>query len=327
MHVKELLDDPKKMWDKLEKVHVQKKPGSRFNAYDALFAIRKAEGESLADLMARVDKAMQEIKILCPSAFDMNTLDQELQCMTLIHALPDNYNNFVTSLILQAADSLKLEELQGAFLAEERQRQTRQVDNSSPTALAATQKGPCHFCGASGHIQTECFSDMKASKGAKEWKGKKRAEKAGKAADSKDAGNSATIEQVAGNASALSSAEYSAWLATSTSSDWNTDTGASSHMTPHCHWFSSYIPHVVPVRLADGSAIHSAGLGSVEFEPVIDGKKVQTIVFHDVLHVPSLGCNLLALLSLSHTKSYKIMIQDAKIEFWQDGVICFTATV
>jgi len=36
------------------------------------------------------------------------------------------------------------------------------------------------------------------------------------------------------------------------SSDWTADTGASSHMTPHCHWFSSYRPLQVPVCLADG---------------------------------------------------------------------------
>ncbi|OAX31565.1 hypothetical protein K503DRAFT_703531 [Rhizopogon vinicolor AM-OR11-026] len=24
--------------------------------------------------------------------------------------------------------------------------------------------------------------------------------------------------------------------------EWNTDTGATSHMTPHCHWLRNYVP-------------------------------------------------------------------------------------
>jgi hypothetical protein len=35
--------------------------------------------------------------------------------------------------------------------------------------------------------------------------------------------------------------------------DWNADTGATSHMTPHRHWFSSYAPHHVPIKLADNN--------------------------------------------------------------------------
>lgn len=330
VHVKDVLDDPKKMWEKLQQVHVQKKPGSRFNAYDALFAIRKAEGETLADLMSRVDRAMQDIKILRPTSFEIDTLDQELQCMTLIRALPESYDNFVTSLILNASDSLKIDELQSAFAAEERQRQTRQSSSTSPTAFLAQSKSKavhCDFCDTPGHIQEKCYSFIRAQKSAKEWRAKKKAAKSNGATVSKEEGNSATIVEVAGNASALSSAEHSAWLASSTSSDWNTDTGASSHMTPHRQWFTSYIPHVVPIHLADGSVIHSAGLGSVEFEPVIDGNMAQRIVFHDVLHVPSLGCNLLSLLSLSNGKGYEIVIKCGKIVFKQEGIVRFTATV
>ncbi|KZV78255.1 hypothetical protein EXIGLDRAFT_580113, partial [Exidia glandulosa HHB12029] len=50
---------------------------------------------------------------------------------------------------------------------------------------------------------------------------------------------------------------------------WNTDTGCTTHMTPHREWFRSYTPCKVPIALADHSVIYSAGIGSVEFEPVI----------------------------------------------------------
>ena len=47
------------MWKKLESIHLQKRPGARFNAYDALFSIKKAPDESLTALMTRVDTVMQ----------------------------------------------------------------------------------------------------------------------------------------------------------------------------------------------------------------------------------------------------------------------------
>ncbi|KZT17932.1 hypothetical protein NEOLEDRAFT_1203079 [Neolentinus lepideus HHB14362 ss-1] len=41
VHVKDVKNDPAKMWLKLKEVHVQQKPGTRFNAYDALLGLRK----------------------------------------------------------------------------------------------------------------------------------------------------------------------------------------------------------------------------------------------------------------------------------------------
>jgi len=58
VHIKNLEEDPVQMWKKLESVHLQKRPVTRFNAYDALFSIRKEDNESLSSLMSRVDEAM-----------------------------------------------------------------------------------------------------------------------------------------------------------------------------------------------------------------------------------------------------------------------------
>ena len=107
VHVKELKGDPVVVWEKLRAVHLQQRPGARFNAYEALFSIRKQEDESLSDLMARADKAMQDIKALRPDKFTLDDLDKELLSMTLIHALPTEYNNFASSLLL--LDSLDID--------------------------------------------------------------------------------------------------------------------------------------------------------------------------------------------------------------------------
>ncbi|OSC99790.1 hypothetical protein PYCCODRAFT_1345610, partial [Trametes coccinea BRFM310] len=48
----------------------------------------------------------------------------------------------------------------------------------------------------------------------------------------------------------LSTSDRASWLSSPAATNWNTDTGASAHMTPHRHWFRSYSPHVIPIRLA-----------------------------------------------------------------------------
>ena len=98
-------------------------------------------------------------------------------------------------------------------------------------------------------------------------------------------------------------------------------------MTPHQHWFRSYSPHVVPIRLANNTIIYSTGLGSVEFQPVINKAPVCPVVFHDVLHVPELGSNLLSLFHLTRVKGYKICIESIRVLFYHHNELHFTATI
>ena len=340
VHVKDLKGDPAAMWRKLESVHLQKRPGARFNAYDALFNIRKEADESLPALMARADKALQDVKALRPSTFTLMDLDQELLCMALIRALPAEYNNFASSLLL--IDSLDLAKLQSAFQNEESQRLARSL--ASPAlAMPASTPHPspshlsCTFCGMRGHTESNCHRKQSASVQAKEEVADRR--KKGKRDrprqhDAKEAtqdnpvqqGNSALVE-FAGHASALSSSNHALWLKSQACSHWNTDTGATSHMTPHRNWFRSYSPHVVAIQLADHSTIYSAGLGSVEFQPVVNGVPKHPIVFHDVLHVPNLSSNLLSLFHLTRLKDYSVSIKNNRVSFIYGGEERFTATV
>jgi hypothetical protein len=252
-HVKEVKSDPVQIWTKLEGVHLQKKPGACFNAYDNLFNICKEENESLSALMARADKALQDIKALHPTNFTLEVLDNELLCMTLIHALPAEYNNFASSLLL--LDSLDIDKLKSAFQSEESQHLACNITSS--TSLAFQSSLTCLFCSGSTHLEKDCFAKQKASADAKEkrkeqWKGKGKSKKqaAKEASEQTEQANASQIE-FAGYASAPSSSTHPQWLQSQACADWNTDTGATSHMTPHKHWFHSYSPHVVPIRLAN----------------------------------------------------------------------------
>ncbi|KAF7373661.1 Integrase catalytic domain-containing protein [Mycena sanguinolenta] len=66
VHVKGMEENPVAMWQALERVHRQKKPGARFAAYNHLFSIQKLPEESLTKLIGRVDDAITLIQDLRP---------------------------------------------------------------------------------------------------------------------------------------------------------------------------------------------------------------------------------------------------------------------
>ena len=58
-----------------------------------------------------------------------------------------------------------------------------------------------------------------------------------------------------------------------TEANWNTDMGATSHMTLHRHWLRNYTPKHIPIQLVDNTMVYSAGVGSVVFHPTLGGKR------------------------------------------------------
>ena len=120
-HFRGFEEDPVKMWKLLEDAHLSKKPGARFNAYNDLFSIRKQDSETLVELGVRIEKAMQTSQNLRPNEFTLENLDEELQCMALIRAVPDEYRHLSSALLLQ--DKLDKGLIIQAFRNEELNRQ------------------------------------------------------------------------------------------------------------------------------------------------------------------------------------------------------------
>jgi len=97
--------------------------------------------------------------------------------------------------------------------------------------------------------------------------------------------------------------------------DWNADMGATSHMMPHHHWLRNYSPKRVPIKLADNTVVYSAGVGSVVFHPTVEGKRGRAVEFSNVLHVPQLRNNLLAVLYLTRRSSIDVHINSTHMSF------------
>src|SRR3984885_6199913 len=333
--------DPVAMWEALKSVHLQQKPGARFNAYDDLFSIRKTEEEFLQTLVNRVDAAIQHIKNLCPKNFTLDNLDDELLCMAMIRSLPEDYSHFVSSLML--SDKLDKSIITQAFHTEEIQRTRRSAPQISEVANKVTavittpipsntnstcnsacthnhnsntpfkkqhnkKYPPCSFCGKKGHFYSRCPLYLAKSAEAK-------------------AATAAEVQESAGKASIYTLEELENPFLLKSNYDWNADTGATSHMTPHRHWLRNYKPLHIAIRLADHTIIYSAGIGSILFIPIINGVKSQPLLFSRVLHVPQLQNNLLSLLYLTKHKGYNINIDSQYIHFIQSSRLLFTATI
>jgi hypothetical protein len=106
---------------------------------------------------------------------------------------------------------------------------------------------------------------------------------------------------------------------------WIADTGATSHMTPHRSWFTSYRPHVVPICVANDAIVYSAGVGDVILTPT--NASLRPCRLSRVLHVPELQNNLFAVLHVTSHHQFRVVIEGSQLQFSQQGALCLTATV
>ena len=329
VHISGNEENPIKMWEILEAAHLSKKPGARFNAYDDLFSIRKQDDENLIGLGVRIEKAMQNIQNLRSKDYTIAKMDEEIQCMALIRALPEEYKHLSSNLLL--LDDLKKDTILQAFRSEELNRQ-RQGESANMVKAGGnkgkgkpyfnnriTGTGKCFFCQETGHWVSHCpqLKDKRHNNN----NGNSRSESAKKA----EGERAAMVTEFAGKASAVLESEANA--TSSNIFEWNTDTGTTSHMTPHQNWIRDYVPYRVPIRLADHRVIYSAGVGHVKFRPVVDGREIRDVVFTRVLHVPALRNNLLAVLYLTKYKNIDVHISRNKMDFLDHKTLLFRASI
>ena len=326
VHFRGKEDDPIEMWKLLEAAHLSKKPGARFNAYDDLFSIRKQDSESLVDVGVRLEKAMQAIQNLRPANFTIEQLDEELQCMALIRALPDEYRHLSSNLLL--VEKLDKAMILQAFRSEELNRQRGAQVAEMLNKVQAMRRGGrsfadtiCFFCQNKGHMKQNCskfkawwLENNKGRGASGQPEGAKKAEGEKAAVVTEFAGQASTVDNFA--LTTLSNIFH-----------WNADTGATSHMTPHRLWIRNYVPYKVPIRLADNSVIYSEGMGSVLFQPLINGQLVRNVEFTRVLHVPGLQSNLLSVLYLTKHKGFSVHISSDTMKFERNTTVWFTASI
>ncbi|THH01890.1 hypothetical protein EW145_g6839 [Phellinidium pouzarii] len=246
------------------------------------------------------------------------THPNEIAAVALVQALPMEYSSFHSALLLLTNFDFKT--VKDAFLQEQKNHQLHAADSAlalkvSTPAKPSSQSVVCAFCNIKGHTEAQ-----------RREKGKERAN-AAQQENSASASASIQSAEFAGNASTHDYTNPHSPLLSDAGSDWIVDTGATCHMTPHHHRFNTYTPNCTPIQLANNQIIYSVGLGSVRFQPVINGKPGRLLEFERVLHVPDLRNNLLSVLYLTRAKSYIVTIQHDQIFFKRNGALLFTAAI
>jgi transposase InsO family protein len=266
-------------------------------------------------------------------SFTIVQLDEELAIMAMLRTLPrDVYGDFVLSLMRQK--TLTRADAESAFQVKQIEHNAQDGPLVGSAALRTFNKpssprsdsDKCPFCTIKGHAQEECYKYKSARndtiKLVKERKvdtrggGDKRKGKANRAkAEEEEVVEKAQRAQVRLAASPSSSAD----------THWIADTGATSHMTPHRLWFTSYRPHVVPIRVANNAIVYSAGVGDVVLTPT--NASLRPCHLSRVLHVPELQNNLFAVLHLTLQHKFRVVIEGSQLQCSQQGALCLTATV
>ena len=320
VHIRDCEDDPVKIWETLKAAFIQQRTAPRFNAYHTLLSIQKGQDESLDAVINRVDQQIRVIKSLSPQSFTLDDLYDELATMAIIRSLPQDFDHVIRTIsILDVFDKQKVisglrnmednrQNIMGTVLST-----TSSSSSSSSLPNRSKNRPKCNFCDRLGHLEAKCFLKEKLAKNMKE-QGARPAQ-----SDVPTAPQSASIS----SASSL----YSSRPQHHSYALWNADTGASSHMTFHRHWLRNYRPHRIQIKLADGSVIYSEGIGSVQFEPVIEGKVAQIVEFSNVLYVPSLRNNLLSVLYLTMNRRFHVHTVKDTMTFELNDRVRFVAKV
>ena len=105
---------------------------------------------------------MARIQQLRPSTFTLKTLDNELSCMAMMHALGDKYKHFTSSLALFT--DLNMVKVKAVFQNKEINCRPH-TEASASSALSASTSTchcnpslPCAFCDKASHCQCKCYT-------------------------------------------------------------------------------------------------------------------------------------------------------------------------
>ena len=327
--LRDKMDNSKAMWDTLKSKFEQKNATSRFLILSELLSVQKQPEDSLSTLIGKVDSALLALRASNSASLTLESFQEELAYSALIRALPDEFASFRSSLLLAKGADIDYDKVKTAFLQEEQARQASAAEVAMRASAQQSSRAPrgrgngssrggnsqgrqrngtgCTYpsCRSKGsHSIDNCFAKQRDKHAAQLRDLERKLERARMAGVPAPA----PMDQAdfAGNASAFDFTDPHSPLMTEARTDWIADTGATRHMTPHRHWFHSYTPYRVAIRLADNKIVHSTGRGVVHYVPVVNGKPQQPLAFHDVLHVPALRSNLLSVRYLTRNKGYNV---------------------
>ncbi|MCO5581375.1 hypothetical protein L7F22_035257 [Adiantum nelumboides] len=233
-------------------------------------------------------------------------LDDSLQAMLLLAALPTSWRPFITT--QASVVGLTVETLIARILQEDAMR-----GNSTPTTIPSSQyvqrqsnfqrrpfrrfnntRNPvnnptpakiCIHCGRHGHLVHECRTKRR------EQQRTDRRPRSQLQHIEVPALSQYGMESLQLFTSMLNSTRDRA-TSTDTSAEWLLDTGPTHHMTPTSSWLRDYktLARHVQVYLGDNHCLHAIGLGNLH----VTLPSGAAIIIRDIYHIPGLRRNILS---------------------------------
>jgi hypothetical protein len=265
------------VWDALENLYRSKSTARRQQLRRSLAGLKKGPEESLTAYIARACGIRDALRATG------HDVEEDTVVGAVLAGLPEAYD--MTIEILEASEEgMELDAVVAKLLLTEQRHERKTGTSESVTALIAQgnrqkktsfqkvagqgQHGPrktieCWYCGKKGHTQAQCRKRLRDEESS--------------------VATASTYAQMA-----------CAGLATKTdkSDKWLLDSGATSHMTWNAAIMQRYqaIPETT-VSACDGSPVIAVGIGEVTLSATVNGR-THFVTFREVLHVPTLVCNL-----------------------------------
>ncbi|KAG8872343.1 hypothetical protein FRB98_009677 [Tulasnella sp. 332] len=113
-----------------------------------------------------------------------------------------------------------------------------------------------------------------------------------------------------------------------TNTSWNTDSGATCHMTSNRHWLHNLKLSNVTIQITDDRDLAAAGEGTVVFQPIIDGWPAQSLVFEHILYIPQLKHNLFSVFgAMEELRNLEFQAKGKRLKFIQDDEVLLAGTI
>jgi hypothetical protein len=223
--------------------------------------------------------------------------------MAVLNGLPPKYDHLIVALDTMGDDAkLTLEFTKSRLMQEEQRSDERELRNPSrvkteDAALVGNSSDKsaghmrdrgddmCFRCNKPGHVARYCRSKVYFDSGNSGYRNKKVGDTAQVVKDEEHSGEQSDSVCLIGKNTGDSKISGMKWLI---------DSGASAHMTSCKDAMECYkSTPISSISIGDKTKLQIIGTGNVKMAIMVDGKVVKCTI-KNVLHVPSLGYNLLS---------------------------------
>jgi Pol polyprotein, beta-barrel domain len=235
-----------------------------------LLSIRKDDTESLTEYFTRINSATNDLISLAPSSLTVPDIVNEISIHAAISGLHQaEYGAFTSSVLLLG--KLDRRAIATAFQNKDLKREASLASSALTTGALATShmkrtnsnsNATCTVCKRKGHLVDKCWishPELRPAYINQRWRDDTN-EKSKPTNRAQEAKVENDVRDVATNAS-LSTIHLHVPL----NDRWNTDTGATNHMTPRRDWLHNYEPHRTSIYLANNEIVYSVGRGDVKY--------------------------------------------------------------